>query len=181
MDSLLSFSLLSPVIGLTIITAIGTWTKPAQAHDVGILLAIADDGDDRPRPAAGAHVGVDQNYYARAWFWGQTFGPVTDTKYLVAAGRRINIFGQKGLTAGFGGAGLLEKTEIAYEDEPSENDSESRYNLGVIIGMYYDYDLHKNMKILSSWESHLFGAGTGTLFLSTARKQTLGVGLGVSF
>ena len=169
-NSLLTFVLLSLV----------AMPFKASAAEFSVLVAAAEEGDDRLRPAVGLHGGFAGDFFARTWIYGRTFGPVTEKTVIVGGSKRWSVFGSKAVSAGFGLSGMLEKTSIQYSDAPDEDVEENRYNFGAILGIHYQKELFSSVVVSASWESHVFAAGSGILFLSTARKQILAVGMGVT-
>lgn len=151
------------------------------AAEFALLGAAAEEGDDRLRPAAGFHGSLDSTYFVRAWVYGRSFGPVTEKTILGGASRRLPAFGIKELSVGVGFCAMVEKTDIEYSDAPADNDSESRYNLGAILGLHYLIEPIPGIFATAGWESYIFAAGPGVIFLSTARKQMVSIGAGVKF
>ncbi|MEZ4743104.1 MAG: hypothetical protein R3B45_11780, partial [Bdellovibrionota bacterium] len=75
---------------------------------------MVEEGDDRFRPALNFYGGYDHFYYARIYYYGKTYGPVTERTTMVALNRKFGLFRTQSLVAGVGVSLLLEQTAIAF-------------------------------------------------------------------
>ena len=146
---------------------------------------MVEQGDDHQRPAASLHIGVNDFYQGRVHLWGRDFGPVKERTYILTGSRRFGLFRSNTFTGNVGFALMDECTTIDFEGVDDDHDefdkTEHNYNFGATFGIsatLYDAD---PLYMSASWDSHVFPAGQGFLVLVTARKQVLGVVMGVKF
>lgn len=155
---------------------------PAFAFELGAGFAAVEEGDDRVRPGMSLHVGVNEFYASRLYYYGREFGPVREETYIASFVRRWGVFKSNAVTANFGFALMDERTQLEFEGtDASENDSEDNYNVGAAMGIAWSLPKGTGPLYASvSWDSHVFLAGTGGLLLSTGRKQTISLILGMA-
>jgi hypothetical protein len=145
-------------------------------------LSAAEEGDDRYRPALEIGLSPTPAWDFRGFYYGRSFGPITESTGIVAANKRFNPFNSTMLAAEIGLAILNESTAVVYkapEDSPM-NISESRWNVGVFTGLYLTFFSAGPLFANASWESAIVPAGvSGGIFLANGRKQFFGAQLGV--
>lgn len=165
-----------------------TPTRPALAWEVAAGAAAIEEGDDRMRPGASLHLGVDGDYGAHVYYWGREFGPVKETSYLLGIVKRVPVIGSKLFHAKFGLAALNERTAFAFDAadtaglDSDRSQPENNYNLGAALGMAINLKIGSGPLFFSvAWDSHIFAAGlSGAIFLSSGRKQALTLLMGLS-
>jgi hypothetical protein len=162
-------------------TSLAFIPQRSLAFEISAGGGALEEGDDRSRPAAIVHMSFPNNYISRAYMWGRTFGPVTETDGILTVAKRYDIFGAKSLGSVVGVSAMAEKTSIKYDDYPQENTSYTSTNAGLLLGLHYDLWTGRTLKVAASWEGHVFPAGGAVIFLVTARKQILGMTAGVTF
>jgi hypothetical protein len=149
---------------------------PAQAIELGAGFAAVEEGDDRIRPAAALHLGLNNDWAGNAYYYGREFGPVKEETFLLNFVKNWSIFKSKFLAAHFGPCAMNEKTTLTFDDEfKDENRSENNFNAGAVYGISWSLPKSQGPLFLSvSWDSHIFAAGlNGGLLLSSGRKQTI--------
>lgn len=158
---------------------------PARAFELAAGLAAVEEGDDRLRPAAVLHLGINPQYAGRAYYYGRTYGPVTEATAVVAAVRRWGLFKSNTLTASCGLALMDEKTTLKFDDaaDAAVHDKvDDQYNAGLAFGIAWTplAAAKGPFYVSASWDSALFAAGLdGMILLSTGRKETLSLIMGV--
>lgn len=151
---------------------------PSLGVEAEVGVAAVEEGDDRLRPAAMAHVGITDALYVRGYIWGREFSGVTERTVLVAAGHRFPIFGSKYFSAGIGGALMDEYTELGATAAATDaGKTEHNYNVGASTTLAAEYETG-GAYLRASWDAHLFLAGVAGIFLATGRKQALTISAG---
>ena len=171
-------------------------TASAGTFDLGLGFAAIEAGDDRTRPAAALHVGIDDFWVGRAYWYGQEFGPVRETTTIVAAARQWGIFKSDSLVARFGVAVMDDRTVIDFEEEDDSSPTtgtgtsdlpadvaEDNWNLGAEFGVAWRLPpkLSGPLFLEVGWDSHVFPAGSAAILLASGRRQALSLTMGVSF
>jgi hypothetical protein len=146
----------------------------AYGVEIGSGLEAIEDGDDRLRPAALVHIATDKGFITRGYVYGRDYGPVSERNYLLAIGKRFD-FSSKTWQGIIGLAVLADTTEIIYKDYPQDNSSYTSTNVGMAFGVHWNIFDAKAFRLKATWDSHVFPAGTGFLFLANARKSGLGL------
>lgn len=165
---------------------LATYLLPASAHafDLSAGLAAIEEGDDRLRPGAALHVGLNQDYFMRGYLYGRTYGPVTERTSLASANYRFGFWGSakdKGFLGALGVATLMEETTVKADPEGKEDDTVAKqFNLGMSFGASYRW-LFGSLETSVNWDSHVFLAGSAGIFLSTGRKQAISLLTGIQF
>ncbi len=152
------------------------------ALEAALGVAAVDEGDDRRRPAAMLHAGFNDNWQSNALYYGRVNGPVREETYLASVSRRWSPFSSKNVVASLGAAILDEKLTIAYEDaaDAAQDLTENNYNAGLAFGLtWLPFRGTGPLYFAASWDAHIFGAGQGTFFLSTGRKESISLLLGM--
>lgn len=165
-------------------------SSPVSAFELQAGFAAVEEGDDRMRPGAALHVGFNEFYQGRMYYYGRELGPIREETYLVSGGRRFGLFGSPSVTASIGAAMMNERVVVDYGDanpdgtpvDPDQERREDNYNVGAAFGIAWS--LPKSARPLAftvSWDSHVFPAGVaGFFFLSSGRKQTISLTAGVA-
>lgn len=151
---------------------IATWilaAPTALAGDVSWGLAGIEEGGDRIRPAVSLRLGAD-SVYADFIYWGRSFGPVREQDGIVSIGGRSKIHGDW-LYACAGFSLLAEKTSIKGGGEDGENLSETSLAPGAMLGVGARVASFGGFRYDLQWNSHIFPAGGGGIFLANGRKQ----------
>lgn len=150
-----------------------------KGFEIGAGPAVIEEGDDRFRPGAMAHIGFGHNVFGRFYGYGRKFGPVTERTWMVSLQKGFPMFGVSWIHLTLGATIMDEYTELKYSDGEGNTSSHS-YNLGFIGGVHFPIPAVSPIYFELGWDSHLFLAGpNGGLFLATGRKQAFSVGLGV--
>ncbi len=156
----------------------------AQAVELGVGAAAVEEGDDRLRPAVLVHAGFTPEIAARGYLYGRTYGPVKETTMLATVSRRWGLFKSNSLNASLGVALMDEQTKLAFSDpaEAVADKTENSYNAGLAFGISWSLPKGSGPLYFSaSWDAALFPAGLeGMIFLSTGRKQTLSLIMGMT-
>lgn len=160
----------------------------AVAYELAAGFALVEEGDDRVRPGLAVHAALNDMYLARGYYYGREFGPVREETYIIAAGRRFGIFKNNFFIANVGACVMNERITLKFDAgdaTPSgvgQNRGEDNYNIGGVFGVALT--LPKGLSPIYTsltWDSHIFPAGlNGGMFLSSGRKQTIAIQLGVA-
>lgn len=155
-------------------------SEDAIALTTGFGLMALEEGDDRYRP--GIMVQLSNGAFdTRIYYSSREFGPVFESSGLwsITGGFPVPI--SSWLFAHTGIAILQENTRIAYTlNDSSFDKSDTRYNLGMALGLRLKNQLTKDIHFEAGWDAFLFPAGvTGGILLSTGRKQIFYLGSGV--
>jgi hypothetical protein len=166
------------LLALALLSLVG---KEASALDFAAGFSAIEEGDDRLRPGALVHVGVNDAYRGRLHVYGRDYGPVTERSYLVSGVRSFTPFKSQMLRAAFGVAILSEQTTVKYSSDAvqDQNSSDNNLNLGGIFSIGLKFPSGP-LYFSADWDSHVFPAGVGGIFLSSGRKQTISVAMGVT-
>ena len=160
-------------------TSLAIPERLAYGVEVGGIMAAADEGDDRIRPAAGLHLGINDRWMGRMFYYGRSNGPVTESTMAVGGGYRYPVFkhfrGNAGLSI------LMEQTEIYFSDYPEESGVVRQWNFGGAFGVSYDVQKFKPLYLSFGLDMHVYFGGTAGLYLTVARKQFLSMAAGVQF
>ena len=143
--------------------------------------AALEEGDERLRPAFAFHATINPQYFFRAYYWGRDYGPVQERGTLISFNYRKSVFSSQKLFAHFGAAAMNEQVKIDYKEDDKDDDFEQSPNLGGVVGVNYSLRDFAPFLVQVSWDSHLFLAGQGGLFMVTGRKQTMSLAAGVVF
>jgi hypothetical protein len=154
--------------------------QQTKAFEFAGGIAAVEGGDDRLRPAAFAHLSVMPSLYSRLYAWGRKFGPVEERDYLASLSWRTSVAKINTLHVSAGFSVMQQTTRVTFDDAPSENSEENNSNFGGNLGVHWSFFDHGPMYLAFSWEAHLFAAGDAAIFLVTARKQMLSLGVGVA-
>lgn len=143
---------------------------------------IVEEGDDRIRPAVGLNLDIYSLFF-HSHFYGRKYSLVTQQSTSIAMGGRFSLPGKgnalKSLKIFIGAAYLREITKIKETSVSSLAEQDTIQNLGVALGIGWTFIETKHFVSQLNWESHVFPAGTATVFLSTGRKQMLSLTAGV--
>jgi hypothetical protein len=157
---------------------------PAFAFEAAAGFTAVEEGDDRIRPGAALHVGINDAVTSRLYFYGRENGPVREETYLASVNRRWSLFKSDSVTANIGLAVMNERIKLDFDKAEDEafNEDESNYNAGLAFGVAWSLPKTAGPLYMTvAWDSHLFPAGlNGLVFLSTGRKQTITVAMGVA-
>jgi hypothetical protein len=151
-----------------------------NAAEIQAGIGAVEEGDDRGRGALIVSGAFTNNWWSKAYLWGRSYGPVTETSGIISVGKRFDLFGSKSLHSTVGFTSLAEHAAINYKDAPSESSAYTSTNFGLTLGVHYDIIKMKNLTITGSWDSHLFAAGEAILLLVTGRKQIVGLTAGMN-
>lgn len=144
------------------------------AFELGTGLAGIEDGDDRLRPAAVMHIASQSGYTSRLYVYGRDYGPVRERNFVLSLNKKFDI-SSKTWQGILGIAGLADRTDIIFPDNPEDNDTFTSTNLGMAFGIHWLILDTKFMQVKATWDGHVFPAGTGFIFLANARKSALGL------
>lgn len=144
---------------------------------------MVEQGDDRPRPAAAVHLGINEANAGKIFYYGREQGPVREETTIVSGLHRFSLFGSKSVSAAVGAAIMDEKIALKFPDpaDADMNNSEDNWNVGMAFGVSWSLPPAAGPLYFSvSWDSHLFPAGlNGLLFLATGRKETVSILMGL--
>lgn len=147
---------------------------PTFALDIGSGIVAVEDGDDRLRPAAVLHAASTAGFISRFYLYGRDYGPVSERNMILSLGKRFDL-SSKTWQAHFGFAALSDTTTVKYVDSPDDSTSYTSYNAGMGFGIHWNFIDLKAFQMKATWDSHVFPAGYGFIFLANARKSTLGL------
>jgi hypothetical protein len=163
---------------------VATAAMPAYGFEAAAGFAAVEEGDDRVRPGAALHLGINDFYRGRVYYYGREFGPVTEKTYLVSFSRRWGLFRSNAFQASLGMAAMNESITLEFDGEDAvEDEDENNYNLGAAFGVSWALPVKATAPFYmsASWDSHVFPAGLdGGILLSSGRKQTISVILGMA-
>jgi hypothetical protein len=154
-------------------------TFPCFSQSAGVDLLLVEEGDDRIRPGLSL-VAKHYDYKSELTLYGRKFGPVTERTFILSVSKYIDIFRFGTLNQFMGSGGLAIMDETISIDLPSESKTEHSGNLGIVLGVHQKYHITDKFSMNINWQSFVFPAGFGGIFLSTGRKQTIGVGFELS-
>ncbi len=158
-----------------------SFTPLAFSLEAGLGITALDQGDDRTVPALSLKVAPNQDFIGYTHYHGVTLGPAHLDLLLVSGARRFNVFRSGFLTAQLGASVLLERVVIQYDSsaDADHNDSDLSGNIGGNFGIAINmFPASKLMDLSLSWDSHVFPAGIGGIFLANGRKQTITLTMG---
>lgn len=175
------FSLSKTALFLTFFCSLNWADTKAFSFTTRMGLALVEEGDDRQRAGLSVH-GELGDYGARVYYYGRTFGPVTERTIAVSLLQKENVFSSKAWSISYGLAGISESTILNFTEEADQafNANESSENLGVHFGVGWEMQSKSNLSVGAFWDSLLFPAGAAGILLATGRKQFLQLVVGYS-
>lgn len=153
----------------------------ASAQEIAAGFSAIEEGDDRIRPGVMVHMAANPFYSGRLYYWGRDMGAIKERTYLLSVDRRWGTHRSKYLEAALGAALMDEQIEVDFSSTDEFDASEHNYNLGAHFGVTMTPPMPGPLHFAVSWDSHVFLAGQGGLFLATGRKMTLSVMMGAKF
>lgn len=153
----------------------------AVAFEMAAGFAAIEEGDDRIRPGVMLHMAPNSFYSGRFYYYGRDNGPASERTFLLSADRRVGVKSSKYLEATYGIALMNEQINLEFADSDAFDASENNYNVGGHLGIQADLPAPGPLHMSVSWDSHLFLAGQGGLFLATGRKMTISLMMGAKF
>jgi len=153
----------------------------ASAVELAAGIAGVEEGDDRLRPAGTLHLGITNSFFARAYVYGRSFGPITERTTMVSGNYRFPIFSpSSNFLAGIGAVVLLEETMVEAEADSGDADiDQKQYNFGGAFGLAYRLPFD-HLHVSINWDAHLFLAGGAAVYMVTGRRQALSIATGVN-
>lgn len=140
-----------------------------------------EEGDNRLRPGVLASISHG-TWDGRVYYCARSYGPVLEQLTLLALTGSFSLPSVSWLSARYGLGLLEEHTSIHYSNTMDQGKSraESRYNLGVALGLRASFIISGDVYVEGGWDSYLFPAGlSGGLFLATGRKEVIYLGSGI--
>lgn len=171
-----------------LLLAMASPVSSALAFELAAGFAVVEEGDDRIRPGVSLHAAFNDFYMTRAYYYGREFGPVREETLLVSASRRFGILKNNLIVANLGACVMNERIALKFDATDAtqtgvgRNRAEDNYNVGGVFGVALTLPKNTSPVYTSlTWDSHVFPAGlNGGLFLSSGRKQTIAIQLGVA-
>ena len=153
---------------------------PANA-EIHARLGAIEETDDVLKPAVGAEFVVRDQFGLNLMYWGRSFGPVSETRYLISGYYSfVPIKPAKILRASVGLSILNEKTALEYGSSNIQYDrTDTEWNAGAFFGLDVSLYSDEDAKLKIFWESSVFPAGQAIILLVTGRKQTIGMSVGM--
>ncbi len=152
-------------------------SQPAHAEQVfTVALGALEEGDERYRPEWIGRWTLNTRFQNELHIYGRTQGRVRQSTLMLTSTYNYPILGSKWIMARLGGAMTRDETVIRGADADTPTRSHSAYNFGAYLGLgiqggskwTYSFD----------WNNAQFLAGSAGIFLATARKQSISLGLG---
>lgn len=159
---------------MTILFLSFIYLNPLNAKEYSGGFANIDQGDDLLRPAIFGLVRFDNDVYFHTYLFGREIGNVREQTIVATGGKFFNIL-SNGAIQGSWGVSLMQE-DIKLIGESQTHSERFHYNMGFRIGMRAL--ISKKPITYLAWESHLYPAGSATLFLVTGRQQLLSFGVG---
>jgi hypothetical protein len=156
-------------------------TSPAYGQELAGGFAAIEEGDDRIRPGLMLHMAPHPFYAAKFYHWGRDMGAIKERSYMLSVDRRWATHRSKFFEAAFGAVLLDEQITIDFESNDDFDTDEHNYNLGGHFGMSMTPPIPGPLFMSVSWDSHVFLAGQGGLFLATGRKMSVSLIMGAKF
>ncbi len=169
---------------LRLLVAIGLLaSRQVRAIEAGIGASMLDQGDDRLVPALSVKYAPAKEWVGYAHYHGVNFGPAHMDVFIASGARRFNLDKSGYFSTHFGASLLFEQVVLDY-DEPGDksyNDTDRSGNIGGNFGVAVGLPPGSSPVDCSvTWDSHVFPAGFGGLFLANGRKQTITITLGAN-
>lgn len=141
--------------------------------------------DDRAEPAATVRLGWTERVYSQIYYWGKDFGPVTERNLFVTVAGETPIKGSQYLFVNYGAVAseyrvsLYDNASSRRLPDPPPVEHEREYNLGAVLGLSAQARAGA-FRASFHWDSHIFFTGSPfIIFLTSARKQSISLMLGV--
>jgi hypothetical protein len=150
---------------------------PAQAQQIfSLALGAIEEGDERYRPEWIARSLIKGRYYTELHYYGRIQGRVRQSTQMLTFAYNYPMLGSKYISARAGLA--LSRDEAVIRS--SDPDVATRRNEAYNLGAYFGLGVMSNTRLSFSldWNNAQFLAGSAGIFLATARKQSLSLGLG---
>lgn len=140
-------------------------------------VGLVEQGDDRGTGIAGITLTMPKKVSFGLYTLGYRQPPVSQTHFISHVSYPFSLDGYNILSAQIGISFAHSLTSISRsENSTSENAS----NLGAHFGLEASIPLTKNLHLKGGWHSFVYHAGLASIFLVSARKQALTLGLGAS-
>ncbi len=159
--------------------------SPLYAVGVGMGLAAVDSMSDRAEPAATLQMDFGQSSYSQLYYWGRDYGPVSERNFVASFVFRTPLPEAKFLNLHYGvvasdhTVSLYDNAASKAQVNPPEVEKKSDYNLGGLLGLGVEGKVGV-FKASFHWDSQIYLTGSqAIIFLTSARKQTLSLLVGV--
>ncbi len=155
---------------------VATESYASTAPSLSMGFAAIEEGDTRYRPSVWGSYQWGTNWATGLHFWGRSQAPVLQEQYLLSLRRLFPLFGSSSFHANIGLALSYDRTHIhRSEGEGGKSTAISR-NGGLLFGLGWTGS--SRLFLDAEWNGTLIPAGYGAIFLATARKQDLSLGMG---
>lgn len=165
----------SKISGIVLALAVYAPTLFALPQSIGAGFGAFEGGDDNLQ--AGFVIDYSISDYRVAFdYYGRSYGPITENNYLLALGKAMPLnVGFKNLELTYGITLLSENTYVQYWQAQLKNQSQKKeqFNFGGLLSLRQGLISKRNYSLDFIWQHAIFPAGLATIFLVTARKQSL--------
>ncbi len=144
------------------------------SYKPGFGMALGEESDDRRRPTFVGNLDTGA-YTGKFYYFGRTSTVVKESSFTIAGLQHFKIPSAPAYLSGGVGLTLLRDsvTISANDGTNSMNETESKYNIGVLLGVYAERKVG-TVTLKAGWESHVYPAGPyASIFLVTGRRQFL--------
>jgi hypothetical protein len=161
------FSKLNTILCVTFLTF--SVAPKAFAGSLGIGFTAVEEQDERHRPAITLLGEPVQDWQLAGSIYGQKYETVRQTSLVASMVRTYALPKSHIFFGGVGFAALWDRWRFS-DDADSNQDSG---NFGMALLASARFPKQSKYKMSLDWTAHLFPAGIGTIFLVTARRQTI--------
>ncbi len=135
-----------------------------------------EEGDERYRPEWIARYLLNQRFLGEIHYYGRIQGRIRQSTQMLTFAYNYPVLNSKLISARVGTAILRDEAVI----RSSSPDIPTRKNEAYNLGAYFGLGLQMGSKVTVSldWNNAQFLAGSAGLFLATARKQNISLGVG---
>jgi hypothetical protein len=133
-------------------------------------LSLMEEGDDRLRGGVVLESGA-RTYEAKLFYFYRAFGPVEQNTLELAFDKTFPVPFLSNLYGAVGLALLRERSFIDYQNPTLTNKEDVFYNVGLHTGVFWKFKSNGPLNFFITWQSSIFPAGVGGIFLATGRKQ----------
>lgn len=173
------------MLKILLIFILASFSRDSYAFGIGAGIAAVDDMSDNAQPAALVQFAWTDKTLSQLYYWGRDYGPVSERQGMLTLVTSKTFPGTNLFSVRYGIVVLAQQTSL-YENKASRQQpdapdkiSETNYNAGGILGVGLPYSLGR-IRMELNWDSHIFMVGSSAIiYLASARRQTLGLTIGV--
>lgn len=146
----------------------------ARAWQLGVGLGLSEQGDERVSSTLQMNAQWKQTVRMSISGFGYRQDPVLQRLLILSVAKPFAILKSKNLIASLGMGGVIKQTKI---DQTQDSINDIGFNLGIHVGILYRLELTKAWRLVGGWEQLLMPVGFSSIFLTSARFQSLTAGV----